>query len=255
MEGKGIEPIQGDSFFSSICIERCGGMCCDPWWGIISYTMVKEGGLSSMGQFHKELVRSIKSRAARIVENYVTSETEPRPLFTSPERYNVTVRDFKVNGASVALGLLAMFAFRCQFLSADKACLVHPSVIGAGEGGGDGPGPDIRPPHCGFMGSLNVAPGEKGYCRIIHAAEGASSGDPAVVNEAINVEKNASVMHYDKGVLSAEEAADGVMAQFRELCVARAPQLITSQRTVEKTLGRNDPCWCGSNKKFKKCHG
>ena len=21
------------------------------------------------------------------------------------------------------------------------------------------------------------------------------------------------------------------------------------------TLGRNDPCWCGSGKKFKKCHG
>ncbi|TMF54239.1 MAG: hypothetical protein E6I22_09510 [Chloroflexi bacterium] len=20
-------------------------------------------------------------------------------------------------------------------------------------------------------------------------------------------------------------------------------------------LGRNDPCWCGSGKKFKKCHG
>jgi preprotein translocase subunit SecA len=23
----------------------------------------------------------------------------------------------------------------------------------------------------------------------------------------------------------------------------------------EQTLGRNDPCWCGSGKKFKKCHG
>jgi preprotein translocase subunit SecA len=25
--------------------------------------------------------------------------------------------------------------------------------------------------------------------------------------------------------------------------------------TAEKTPGRNDPCWCGSGKKFKKCHG
>jgi hypothetical protein len=25
--------------------------------------------------------------------------------------------------------------------------------------------------------------------------------------------------------------------------------------SVEKTPGRNDPCWCGSGKKFKKCHG
>lgn len=26
------------------------------------------------------------------------------------------------------------------------------------------------------------------------------------------------------------------------------------RRTTEK-LGRNDPCFCGSGKKFKKCHG
>jgi preprotein translocase subunit SecA len=29
------------------------------------------------------------------------------------------------------------------------------------------------------------------------------------------------------------------------------------QRRVDESeqLGRNDPCWCGSGKKFKKCHG
>ena len=29
------------------------------------------------------------------------------------------------------------------------------------------------------------------------------------------------------------------------------------QRTVAENekIGRNDPCWCGSGKKFKKCHG
>jgi preprotein translocase subunit SecA len=29
------------------------------------------------------------------------------------------------------------------------------------------------------------------------------------------------------------------------------------QRTVDEheKLGRNDPCWCGSGKKYKKCHG
>jgi preprotein translocase subunit SecA len=31
----------------------------------------------------------------------------------------------------------------------------------------------------------------------------------------------------------------------------------TGQRVVseQEKLGRNDPCWCGSGKKFKKCHG
>jgi preprotein translocase subunit SecA len=29
------------------------------------------------------------------------------------------------------------------------------------------------------------------------------------------------------------------------------------QRRVEESeqIGRNDPCWCGSGKKYKKCHG
>lgn len=31
-------------------------------------------------------------------------------------------------------------------------------------------------------------------------------------------------------------------------------EMVTPRR-VEKTPGRNDPCSCGSGKKFKKCHG
>ena len=26
-------------------------------------------------------------------------------------------------------------------------------------------------------------------------------------------------------------------------------------RSAHENIGRNDPCWCGSGKKFKKCHG
>jgi preprotein translocase subunit SecA len=38
---------------------------------------------------------------------------------------------------------------------------------------------------------------------------------------------------------------------------AAATSVATGQRTVsaEQKVGRNDPCWCGSGKKFKKCHG
>ena len=38
----------------------------------------------------------------------------------------------------------------------------------------------------------------------------------------------------------------------------RASAATTSIKTVkrdEPKIGRNDPCWCGSGKKFKKCHG
>ena len=32
---------------------------------------------------------------------------------------------------------------------------------------------------------------------------------------------------------------------------------VVEQRRLDEhqALGRNDPCWCGSGKKFKKCHG
>jgi preprotein translocase subunit SecA len=35
---------------------------------------------------------------------------------------------------------------------------------------------------------------------------------------------------------------------------AQAP-VVQQPVKVEKTPGRNDPCWCGSGKKYKKCHG
>ena len=35
------------------------------------------------------------------------------------------------------------------------------------------------------------------------------------------------------------------------------PLPAVEQRRVDQSeqLGRNDPCWCGSGKKYKKCHG
>ena len=36
-----------------------------------------------------------------------------------------------------------------------------------------------------------------------------------------------------------------------------AGMTVVEQRRVDEheQLGRNDPCWCGSGKKYKKCHG
>jgi uncharacterized protein YecA (UPF0149 family) len=33
------------------------------------------------------------------------------------------------------------------------------------------------------------------------------------------------------------------------------PLPAVEQHRSEDEPGRNDPCWCGSGKKFKKCHG
>ncbi|MEK7773055.1 MAG: SEC-C metal-binding domain-containing protein [Deltaproteobacteria bacterium] len=229
------------SFFSSICTERCGGVCCDPWWGIISYSVTKHGGLSNLQDFRDEMVKGIKARGHRIVEAYVTNEIPPRPLFKSPDRYNVIVRKIDVNGSSVTLSLLTMFAFRCGFLSEENACAVHPSLF---------MGLEIRPPHCGYTGSPNARPDEKGCCRVIHAA---ISGDGPAVDNAVRAERAASLKHYGDGAASAEEAADRVMDALKEHCSRHAQHLSPQQKRTAP--GRNDPCPCGSGKKFKKCHG
>jgi preprotein translocase subunit SecA len=41
--------------------------------------------------------------------------------------------------------------------------------------------------------------------------------------------------------------------RFREAQAAGG--VAVKQRVVEQKIGRNDPCWCGSGKKYKKCHG
>jgi preprotein translocase subunit SecA len=34
-----------------------------------------------------------------------------------------------------------------------------------------------------------------------------------------------------------------------------APPVEQRRVSADEQIGRNDPCWCGSGKKFKKCHG
>jgi preprotein translocase subunit SecA len=45
-------------------------------------------------------------------------------------------------------------------------------------------------------------------------------------------------------------------AEYAADATAEAPQQVETRRVAdEDRIGRNDPCWCGSGKKFKKCHG
>jgi preprotein translocase subunit SecA len=61
------------------------------------------------------------------------------------------------------------------------------------------------------------------------------------------------------GALAAAAAAAGASGQaYAEDNGAEMEALpVVEQRVVdeEHQVGRNDPCWCGSGKKFKKCHG
>lgn len=233
--------MKDKSYFSSVCVEKCGGMCCAPWWGIISYPVVKEGGLSSLSTFKAEVAKGIQARARRIMDAYVTSEEPPRALFKSPEKYNVIVRDIRANGTALTMNLIAMYAFRCAFVTEDRSCSIHPSITGR----------EIRPPHCGFLGTPEAGPGEKGYCRIIHAA---LTGQAEEIEKALGIEKETASKNLQEGVRTVEEAAEKAVEGLKAWCEMNAPALMPQPRQ-ESAPGRNDPCWCGSGKKFKKCHG
>jgi preprotein translocase subunit SecA len=57
------------------------------------------------------------------------------------------------------------------------------------------------------------------------------------------------------GALAAAAAGTGV--GYAEEGYEEAALPVVEQRRVDEheQIGRNDPCWCGSGKKFKKCHG
>lgn len=238
-------PSSNKSSFSSICIEHCKGRCCAPWWGIIAYQVKKHGGLTQLSNFKEEILRGIRDRERRIVEQYVTSEKPQRHLFKAPEKYSIIAENIAINGNTILINLRAMFAFNCLFLSKDNVCTIHPAILG---------GHDIRPEHCGYLGSLDAKPNEKGYCRIIHTA--ASSDELSKIKTAIDMEKSVSEKYYREGYTSAEMAVDSLLDKVKVYVERNAPALLSNiLHESAKSPGRNDPCVCGSGKKYKKCHG
>jgi preprotein translocase subunit SecA len=56
---------------------------------------------------------------------------------------------------------------------------------------------------------------------------------------------------------AAGAGAGGPQARADAEAEPAQPMPVVEQRRVDETeqIGRNDPCWCGSGKKYKKCHG
>jgi preprotein translocase subunit SecA len=52
-----------------------------------------------------------------------------------------------------------------------------------------------------------------------------------------------------------EFASDGDAAPLGGEPVAEPDEVVNVPVTVDKTPGRNEPCYCGSGKKYKHCHG
>jgi preprotein translocase subunit SecA len=81
--------------------------------------------------------------------------------------------------------------------------------------------------------------GENGHGEALAPAAGSSTGGGASFS-------------YSGGTLDDQPSAYGL--EDEEGFVEPA---VVQQRRVDENeaIGRNDPCWCGSGKKFKKCHG
>jgi hypothetical protein len=245
-----------EAHYSRICTEACSGACCDPWWGIISYPLVKPDGANNMDRWRTVVLSSIKEREKRITSAYVTKETRPRRLFTRPERYNVSVQKIRAEGGALIVTLLAMFAFRCEYLGNKKECTIHPSLSTGTTDETGTANRDIRPDQCGFLGVPGAGPGERGYCRIIYeAGTEANPTNEAAITAAIQKEREVSESHLERGVATAEEAADRVMAEVREYLRLHPDMTTRPQNPQQVKTGRNAPCTCGSGKKFKKCCG
>jgi preprotein translocase subunit SecA len=54
---------------------------------------------------------------------------------------------------------------------------------------------------------------------------------------------------------SAGAGANGAKALIKRPNAPDPDALVPIVKAAEQKVGRNDPCWCGSGKKFKFCHG
>ncbi|MEI6446407.1 MAG: preprotein translocase subunit SecA [Actinomycetes bacterium] len=59
----------------------------------------------------------------------------------------------------------------------------------------------------------------------------------------------------EKAQAGDQESLTRVAGVLEHLGIQMAPQVEQRVVSEEEQIGRNDPCWCGSGKKFKKCHG
>ena len=76
---------------------------------------------------------------------------------------------------------------------------------------------------------------------VLEYAGGSASDQPSALEEA-------------RAGAYVEDGIDPY-AEDEALYAGSRPATAVETRRVDETVGRNDPCPCGSGKKYKKCHG
>ena len=71
--------------------------------------------------------------------------------------------------------------------------------------------------------------------------------------------ERAKTMHGEFDIFSSSAEAPQAVQQPQQQLITNRSSASSGAKPmpirVERQVGRNDPCWCGSGKKFKKCHG
>jgi preprotein translocase subunit SecA len=101
----------------------------------------------------------------------------------------------------------------------------------------------IRREVVGVLFHLQVEAGEAGP---------SPSGPDTLAPDGGNGGGSLSYQHDTYAGSTAIAAASAPDPQSRGAVAAAPVQLVKSEHEL---IGRNDPCWCGSGKKFKRCHG
>ena len=108
---------------------------------------------------------------------------------------------------------------------------------------------------------LNAAIREEVVLQLFHMQ--VTIEDAAGLQEAQEAQAVNGNLSYQHDSIAGAQAIGAAAAAAGELLGdgdgAGGPDIepVAVQRTVSEheKIGRNDPCWCGSGKKFKKCHG
>ncbi|MGZ6673532.1 MAG: SEC-C metal-binding domain-containing protein, partial [Solirubrobacteraceae bacterium] len=85
--------------------------------------------------------------------------------------------------------------------------------------------------------------------------EGENGDEPAQQYTPSGSSTRSGRVSYSGGSGTAQPSARAEAAGGAEEA-APLPEPVQQRRVAEvEQIGRNDPCWCGSGKKFKRCHG
>jgi preprotein translocase subunit SecA len=87
---------------------------------------------------------------------------------------------------------------------------------------------------------------------LFHAELAPDAAADLTPQEAPTVDGGLAYSHESMAGSDAISAAFGGNGEGELVAIPRTEQRVVAEK---EKLGRNDPCWCGSGKKYKKCHG